>query len=143
MSPILAFEISGSFLGRSRPSLIEAEVGNFLVSQGESPFWGVRAPASLKLRLTQPEYVWDGTFLGRSRPSLIEAVPGYGRPARKHCFLGRSRPSLIEAAIRSVTAPRSRTFWGVRAPASLKQVYIDGKHCRGDGLSGAFAPQPH
>ena len=63
----------GIFLGRSRPSLIEAESGPHRFALRRPPFWGVRAPASLKPPPRRSIGRAGGAFLGRSRPSLIEA----------------------------------------------------------------------
>ena len=83
-------------------------------------------------------------FLGRSRPSLIEAGAAGMRMRRSSTFLGRSRPSLIEATWMSLTiSVTAVAFWGVRAPASLKQGAQGGGEGGPVGLSGAFAPQPH
>ena len=105
------------FLGRSRPSLIEAR---------NSP--GPGAPART-------------TFLGRSRPSLIEA--GFGELVEfgDALFLGRSRPSLIEALRwlrQSTLSPRP--FWGVRAPASLKHVFPHPRRVEASAFWGVRAP---
>ena len=67
------------FLGRSRPSLIEATIEGALAGARSQAFWGVRAPASLKPRGEAARPAPARVFLGRSRPSLIEARGRGGR----------------------------------------------------------------
>ena len=114
--------IAPDFLGRSRPSLIEAARYFSPPRTDSRPFWGVRAPASLKPIPIRASWSWPSRFLGRSRPSLIEAACGWRGRRRPSSFLGRSRPSLIEASPSRRMPQKPAAFWGVRAPASLKPV---------------------
>ena len=107
------------FLGRSRPSLIEADMRREFQTQFEAPFWGVRAPASLKQADEGILAAIPVAFWGVRAPASLKRHLYNSCGDMIHPFLGRSRPSLIEA-IRVVNAAS-----------------------RVSQLSGAFAPQPH
>ena len=86
-----------------------------------APFWGVRAPASLKPGRSAPGYQHNIAFLGRSRPSLIEAGTHLRCHACTPIFLGRSRPSLIEARfIIASMVDRFGAFLGRSRPSLIE-----------------------
>ena len=88
---------------------------------GRMPFWGVRAPASLKPEIEiRADYPESARFLGRSRPSLIEARRRAASTSRPHCFLGRSRPSLIEALVSDTGIVSDTDFLGRSRPSLIE-----------------------
>ena len=110
-----------AFWGVRAPASLKLWSFRRAARQAWHPFWGVRAPASLK-PCASGEISEDKTrFLGRSRPSLIEAHPRHGRAdVGLQPFWGVRAPASLKPAGGDRVRDDARPFWGVRAPASLK-----------------------
>ena len=132
------------FLGRSRPSLIEAGARRSRPTGTWRAFWGVRAPASLKqdagdLFARPPDPFWGV----RAPASLKRRCRGGGRDLEPPAFWGVRAPASLKPKTITDADLVAAPFWGVRAPASLKHRSCEDRRIQEAGLSGAFAPQPH